>query len=613
VTMQFDQGTKISGLTLWVMVLALPWASLMAQSQASTPNVFIWDTMAPLSKAVDIQDKRKWRLVPANSLLLEANPTAAMSDPSYYGRAYAFKGDAVVENRQLIAAVSARAGGMVVYSKTDSNTQITIVPRSLKGRAVSTTQCSIIQNTGDEATLEVSFSAKGEAETLRALFSLGRTGIITIRPTGRMKGVSLISDIEYGVVPSFIGDDLVFDPKQYPSLDRLCMPAENLLLGLLKGRHSMLVVTWPKGKQAVTLSLNTETRAQGLINSVDLDNDGKDLYVSLLEAPGIWHKESLERTYLERDITTRWKRPFSAKWKTQLLESRTKTTFAFKEAKQNIWRGVVGSYTYPVWFDGDAAVYRLSKRIPPKGESIIYFTERQGTPLSVSAPVDIMKASLGRNMVDAMLDVPGRQLRTHHRRGAEGIRRACTCGCTEAIEAVFKAGQEVDRKQYVEDAVADMVYFVARHVARLDEYQAFAKDMIEFLALTRKTAGEARPFVDSMVEITKDLQTEYDRAKENMKTLGYADELARKTKALSRDKKPDNLKACLELGKQWRAMGGAQDDVLAQSHRIARKLFQEAGYRGAETPKAAEIAKQIRERCRQCLRNPDGYEIWSNY
>ena len=116
-----------------------------------------------------------------------------------------------------------------------------------------------------------------------------------------------------------------------------------------------------------------------------------------------------------------------------------------------------------------------------------------------------------------------------------------------------------------------------------------------------------------MVDITKELQAEYDRAKDNMKTLGYADELARKTKALAQDKKPDNLKACLELGKQWRAMGGAQDDVLAQSHRIVRKLFQEAGYHGVETPKAAEIAKQIRERCRQCLRNPDGYEIWPNY
>jgi hypothetical protein len=375
----------------------------------------------------------------------------------------------------------------------------------------------------------------------------------------------------------------------------------------------MLVVAWPQGRQTATVSLDAESRTQGLLKSIDLKNDGKPLYVGLLNAPGLWHKEVLKRTYLEKDITLDWKRPFAAKWKTQLIEGRTQTTFVFKEAKQKIWRGAVGAYTYPVWFDGDATMYRLSKKIPPKGESIVYFTERQGTPLSVLAPVDIMKASLGRDRVDAMLDVPGRQLRTHHRRGAEGIRRACTCGCTEAIEAVFKAGQEVDRRQYVEDAVADMVYFVDRHVARINEYQAFAKDMIEFLALTGKNAGEAKPFVDSMVEITKELQAEYDRAKDNMKTLGYADELARKTEALAQHKKPDSLKACLELGKQWRAMGGAQDDVLAQSHRIARKLFQEAGYRGLETPKAAEIAKQIRERCRQCLRNPDGYEIWPNY
>jgi hypothetical protein len=30
-------------------------------------------------------------------------------------------------------------------------------------------------------------------------------------------------------------------------------------------------------------------------------------------------------------------------------------------------------------------------------------------------------------------------------------------------------------------------------------------------------------------------------------------------------------------------------------------------------PKAAALAPEIRARCKQCLRNPDGYEIWANY
>ena len=78
-----------------------------------------------------------------------------------------------------------------------------------------------------------------------------------------------------------------------------------------------------------------------------------------------------------------------------------------------------GSYDYPVWFDGDQAFYHLSKKVPPKGESLIYFLEGQGTPTSISTPAGILKETLGRLASDPILDVTGRKLRTHHRRGGE--------------------------------------------------------------------------------------------------------------------------------------------------------------------------------------------------
>jgi hypothetical protein len=60
-------------------------------------------------------------------------------------------------------------------------------------------------------------------------------------------------------------------------------------------------------------------------------------------------------------------------------------------------------------------------------------------------------------------------------------------------------------------------------------------------------------------------------------------------------------------------MGGAQDNVIGAYHSITRKLAQEAGYGCAEQSEAVEIAEEIRRRCRQCLRNADGYEIWPDY
>ncbi len=599
---------------LLILLLVMGPGISMARRQEMTATTLVWDTQSAFGDTVDVGDRADWKVVPSDLLTLELDPSAATSDPAYYGREYSFKGDAVVENEHLTAVFCSRKGRVIIYSKADlSEKKVEFVPLQLKVKPVVISHFSILQNTGEEAAMEVTFSTGQAGDNLSAVFSFDKTGIVEIRPAENMKGISLLNPVEYGVIPSFIGDDLIFNPKQYPVLTTLHIPSDNLFLGLLKGQNSMVVITWPEGKQQMRLVLGNKEQEPRLIESIDFDNDGKSIYLALLEAPGIWHKEELKPSYLEKDIASGWKRPFPAKWITQLSEVGVKTTFTFRESKVNIWRGITGRYNYPVWFNGENAFYRLSKRIPPKGESIIYFLERKGTPVSVSAPVDILKETLGRQTCEAILDLAGRKLRTHHRRGGAGVRRAATCGCTEAIQVVFEAAEEVERKEYVEGAVDDMVYFVRRHVERINEYQDFAGNMIEFLNLARKSNADLKPYIDNMEAIVKEIPREYSRQKENMKTLDYADELARKTKALTRKKGSGNLPAFMDLSEKWRAMGGAQDSVLAQYHSITRKLSQEAGYGCVNQPRAVQIAQEIRRRCWRCLRNPDGYEIWPDY
>ena len=158
-----------------------------------------------------------------------------------------------------------------------------------------------------------------------------------------------------------------------------------------------------------------------------------------------------------------------------------------------------------------------------------------------------------------------------------------------------------------------MVYFVTRHVERIDEYRAFAEDMIQFLRTTGASFPELKPYIDGLNQIAQQIPQEYTVQKENIKSLEYADELAHKTKALTAKKDPQNLPTYKDLSEKWRAMGGAQDGLLGQYHVTVRKLYQEAGYGCVSQPKAVEVAQEIRRRCRQCLRNPDGYEIWPNY
>jgi hypothetical protein len=616
--MTFYRGINNYNSPLWkialIFLLVTSPEILTAQRIKKTANILIWDTQSHFTDTVNVRDRTNWKAVPTNLLTLELNPAAAIADPAYYGREYSFKGDAVIENEHLTALFWSGKGRITFYSKADSSEKkVEFVPLQLKKGPASIGNCRILQNTGDDAALEVSFTGAETKEQVSAIFSFSKKEIIEIKPAQNMKGVSLLSQIEYGIVPDFIADDLIFDPKEYPLTNILHIPSDNLFLGLLKGQNDMLVVTWPKGKQQMKLLLDNVQQESRLIESVDFDNDGKSLYLALLGAPGIWHKEDLIPSYLEKDVAIDWKRPFPAKWITQLYEAGVKTTFAFRESKQNIWRGVTGRYNYPVWFNDENTFYSLSKKIPPKGESLIYYLERKDTPVSVLTPVDIMKETLGRQVCDNILDIAGRKLRTHHRRSGTGVRRAATCGCTEAIQVVFEAGQEVEKKEYVEGAVDDMIFFVTRHVERINEYQDFAHEMMNFLNLKRKSNPGMKTFIDNMEAITQEILQEYSRQRENMKTLEYADELARKTKALTQKKDPGNLSVYMDLSGKWRGMGGAQDELIAKSHSLTRKLFQEAGYRCVNQPQAVEITQEIRQRCRRCLRNPDGYEIWPDY
>jgi len=273
----------------------------MAQRKDGTANILIWDTLSPFVNTVDLGDRSNWKPVPSDLLTLELDPSTAFSDPGYYGREYAFKGDVIVENEHLTAVFRSRKGRVIIYSKADSNEKrMEFVPLQLKGGPASITSCGILQNTGDEAALEVSFSAGKTRESLSAIIAFSKSEIVEIKPAQptagkpaeNMKGISLLGPIEYGIVPSFIGDDFIFNPREYPSMNTLLIPSENLFLGLLKGQNNVLVVTWPEGKQQMKLVLGNERREPRLIESVDFSNDGKSIYLAILSGPGICIKRS---------------------------------------------------------------------------------------------------------------------------------------------------------------------------------------------------------------------------------------------------------------------------------------------------------------------------------
>lgn len=589
---------------------------------ASAPNLALWDTGSPLTGAPD-SIQIQWRPVPAETLDLEKDPLKAASDPGYYGREYVFAGDAVVANSKVAMVFQSQLGRMTLFAKDLLASGADAKPGNL-GRKIaelipiatgvpvpSITGISVIRNFADEVALEVSFAAKQGADA-NAVFLFDRTGIVEVRPRGDAQKFSVHGVFEHAVVPSFVGDDLIYSANS--NSESVALPAENALVALVSGEAAELVMTWPSGDQQVDLRSGAGADANSHFGTIDFNSAGRSFYLTPLVAQGIWHNEKLGVAYLEKDVRSDWKRPFPAKWQTQLLESKVRTTYAFRAVKGEIWRGVPGSYIYPVWFDGDTANFHLSKKIPPKGNALIYYLEGENTPTEILTPADLIKATLGRSAAEEILDVEGRKLRTHHRRTSDALtHRACTCGYTEAIQALFEKKTEVTQKDDVAASLDDMVYFVKSHVARINEYRKFADEMSTFFKEQSATHPALKSYFENLDQIVAQIPEEYNVQKENMKSLDYASQLVKQTMALTDKDTPGSLDAYMELLKAWRGMGGAQDYVVARCHMISRQLAQAAGYGCGDSPDAAAQGREIRARCKKILRDADGYEIWANY
>jgi hypothetical protein len=606
--------TRTRAQSIGITSLALLLANVPSATIQAAPHLVLWDTQTKLGGSPDLKDRTGWKEVPRDLFKLETDPAKASSDPGYYGRAYEFKGDPVVENNKLTAVFSSDSGHVILYSKGAPATPFAeITPLST---AKLPAHCEILRNASDTVLLDVTFQGDTAGQK-SAMFTFGKDEIVEIKPATPL-AFTIAAPLEYGILPGFIGDDLIYGPELLSTAAEdgktksLAIPSENIFLGLLGGEDRELVLTWPKADQSLKLNLAQEKEGKRAIESLEVNSQAQPFYIGLVTAPGLWHREQLTSSHLEQDMPIQWKPPFPARWQTQLTEAGVKNTFPFRQTKGTVWRGVPGSYIYPVWFDGETPMFHLSKKIPPKGEALIYCLEGQDTPESIHTPADILNATLGRQLAASVIDETGRKLRTHHR-GVSGVHRACTCGYTEAIQAVFESGEETGRKEFIEKSIGDMVYFVQKHLERIDEYRHFADDTGKFLQSKQNSGPELKELVENLQNIVQQIPQEYAVQLENMKSLDYAAELTHKTMALTEKHDPKNLAAYMDLLKAWRGMGGAQVYVVAQCHMITRKLFQEAGYACATEPKALALAAEVRARCKQVLRNPDGYEIWPNY
>jgi len=585
-------GTVPNWLAACVLLLSpLSAAARADASPTASGAVRLWDTMAPLRAQADLTRRKAWRAV----------------TPAASGH---LQGDLVVETDGLVAAFASRLGKVLVYGSAElPQAGAAIRLAELPGtQAVIASTAVAEQN--DVVIAQADFRAPG-ADSIPITFTFRGDCIAAIRPEGTTRGISVSAPIELALVPSFVGDDLIYDPRDYPSVQTLSLPSEHLLLALLEGEGSMLVMTWQEEMPSVRLELSSGGAGQKSIGAVSFVG-GKGISLAVLDAPGIWHREKLGPSFLERDVALQWRPPFPAVWLTQLYEDELKTTFEFRPDKDEHWRGGIGSYTFPTWFSGEKAMLSLSKQIVPEGEAIIYFLERSDdTPEQVHSPMDIVQRTLAADVRAGVLNVEGRPawwpMRPDAMIGGE------TCDVTNVLKEIFDAGQEVEKQLVVRGGAEDMCFHLEVLFERNGRYYPFAQDMVAYLDAQAKAKPELAPYLREMRSIAEQMIATYDNTRDALRHMGYARELEAKTIALAAEKRPDNRQRMDDLKQEWIGMGGAAEELSRWEHSLARKLYQQAAYRAAGNPEAAAVAEEVRRRTKQCLQRPDSYEIWANY
>ena len=515
---------------------------------------------------------------------------------------WAESGRLKIEGEGWSVVFDREAGALIVYSGTRETVKIApfyseteFLPENETGfshKAESIFSCEIIEKKAEQIGVKSSFTV-GEKQ-IEGSFFFDQRGTVHVEPLQNMGGFLISGEISFGVVPAPPLEDLIYDPGKYPDSDHFYIPSENLFLGLLSGEDRIFYCAWADVDQRMRLILKDDEEGNRRIEAVEMQLDGKGAYLRSIYTPGIWHREELLPTYLARDVEMDWRKPFPAKWKTQLLEGKIETTFYFAWEAREIWRPNFGFYNYPVWFAGDSGFLHLGKKVPPRGQALIYALEDHK-----DTPVEFARAHLG--------SLPTLKPRKGLRRYPLDNVGIQNCDGRAWVKWIFKAGLQTREKEFLQEAMSDFIYSINVDKSRLDEYERFIPEMKEKIDRWIEQEGdkpEISSFLGQMKERIEELESEYWDKMNNSPASEHLKneiEVINQIRVLIDEEGLEVYpKACYLLDKilLWTDI----ENVPGRVGGLLRELYQQAGYGCAgNNVSVVKYAEQIRRDIREFI------------
>jgi hypothetical protein len=535
-----------------------------------------------------------------------------------------FRGDAVMANDRLVLVLRRGAPGAELYGLSDEKPVLRAVLAPAGAEAGGKlASVAIVENGPGEVAIDADFrTPDGKTLGLRYDLGMGQPYVQT-EPRAGVTGLSVEAPCRFVVLPDFFADDIVIDAAAIPvaSAD---LPSENFLLHLTPN-HGAIVM-------AVASNRGTDARielsgsgAQRLIQRSRMTyGDRGKIWVAVLADRDIWHQRDVEKSEAGKVLALDWTAPMPAQWRVdwrlaggltgswEMLAQLGSGQFLkpgwFGDANtlpadRKRWTTVLGWFPYPCWIDREGRGYfqPLAKPEPVSGPTVIYPINRvRETPLDAFTVVDVVRATLGVGPCEYILDVEGQ--------GAAMKGRA-TCATRDALKAIYAAKEQKRKRAEIEKVLAEVVIFVKHIRGRIDQYVAFGHETVAYLQQQKNLHPELAEFLADMEGAARAIDGAFDRRKASIKEPQYVVDLTEKFRQTLLDYEgEDALKQCTAITHAIVEVGGNQDELVGECRAAVKVLRQRAGLAMATNPRAAEIAREIRDRTQKVLRGAASYE-----
>jgi hypothetical protein len=428
------------------------------------------------------------------------------------------------------------------------------------------------------------------------------------------------------VLPDFFADDIVIDARKLPPAS-VEIPSENFMLQLAGKGEAIVMSVFENKEQDFRLSLNGTGNDRVATGSEIEFGKGRKIWVSVLEAPQIWHVREIEAADAGKTLPLDWKMPFPAAWRCDLtrandladswemLVQKDKDSDYVKPSwmgggpekmpvSRKRWTTVLGSFLYPVWSDADhnGFIQPLKHdKLAFKGPAVIYPVNRLNeTPLDVFTVIDLVRNTLGAGPCEYLLDLEGNR--------SEYKGRA-TCSSRDVLTGIYKEGQQKAKHADVEKVLQDDLIFVKHIRGRITRYVEFGHKIREYLAEQKKAHPELKEPIGELEKIAEEIDARFAAREEKMKTPDY---VAKMNDDFRRDvmdyEGGDALDRCKKYAKALVEVGDNQDELSGECRWVVKALRQKAGLLMAADARMAPIAAELRARTQEALKNPAGHE-----